>query len=609
MVAPALLLVLLAGCGTKSADPPAPGAHVTSMPPTAQFSARAEVVAGSLRQQGALAQWRTELIVLEPALRMPASTIESEKLAWTTGLVTLGPGVGNTASKATARWADGSREVGVVGAADALRGSSTVGGSACPAEGVDPCPLVVTKAVLGTDTFSTNHGPTTLPVWQFSTQGSSEPVVVVAVRGEDLAPLPTAADSAANPEGIAPVGNIVAAQGTSLTFTAVHIECPPSLTAQVVEFDDVVVVGAVASAKAGDQATGLPSCRELAAVEPVTVQLGQPLGQRPVVSAASGEIVTWSRDGADATGGPTAGPTSVPPAGPDASPAGPNAGSSGGGSPMPPPPFTVRDAPEAFRTDAARVAKALRDDGTLARYLSETVLLQPRVIERGYDTDDQKLAFGNGLISIGPAVTDQPGTATITVDGATRQVTTRGARTTLAEVIASAEGCAAYPELTPCPLVVTKAELGRFDVLTNHGRVSVPVWQYWSDGLSTPYRVVAVDPGQLGTLAPGGGAPGSGPLGGDRGADWLGALDLVGVGERSVTVTMGYGACDTALEAFVHEEADAVVVGGRAQHASGVCTAQLLTAPVQLALQAPLGRRPVLAMTGAILVPAFTPRP
>ena len=258
----------------------------------------------------------------------------------------------------------------------------------------------------------------------------------------------------------------------------------------------------------------------------------------------------------------------------------------------------VADAPPAFDARARAVLEALRADGTLAAYASSLVLLSSRVVETGYPSSELKEVFGNGGFEPSPDLVGDATTRTVHLaDGTTRTVPVLSARETLELARAGLPGCSAMT--TPCPVVVTRAELGTVAADTNHGRVQLPAWQFWSDGLATPYQVIAVDEAALGSLPP---PPTIAESGSGGTAGLLGALPPVTVRDRALVVTLGHGACDLGLQGHLLEASDAVVVGGSSSGMAGeVCTANLVGTPATLPLARPLGTRPVVDLSGMVL--------
>lgn len=256
----------------------------------------------------------------------------------------------------------------------------------------------------------------------------------------------------------------------------------------------------------------------------------------------------------------------------------------------------ARPASDDFRERADALGTQLRSTGTLETYRTRLALFEPRVIETGYESSELKILFGYGGFVAGPEIPDAVGTGTITLeDGSTRTVQTIGARTAIEVATTGAPGCDAVEEAVEvaCPATMTRAEKGTYDLRTNRGRATVPVWKFWAEGLKTPYVVVAVSESDLASQLP--------PQG-DRVLQnlpevdgLLGAMQQESVEGRSLTVGVGHGACDRDVAGHVVELDDMVVVGGTTSGFEGVaCTAQLLTSPVVFQLGRPLGDRPVI---------------
>jgi hypothetical protein len=141
------------------------------------------------------------------------------------------------------------------------------------------------------------------------------------------------------------------------------------------------------------------------------------------------------------------------------------------------------------------------------------------------------------------------------------------------------------------PLTVTAVRLGTAPVHTSRGEAQVPAWVFTVEELTAPVARLAVEPG----------APASPPQGvaptGPPPEGVVGAQDLEAVDGAKLTWRLGVGACDTGITPLLWEDDDVVVVGGGVTPATGVCTEQLVLAPVTATLKAPLGGRPVLDVT------------
>jgi hypothetical protein len=153
------------------------------------------------------------------------------------------------------------------------------------------CRLTITGASLRTADVDTSNGPATVPAWYFTAKGKSRPMVVVAVSEDVLKPVVQPVPPPGLPKldpGLLGVESLTRIEGSTLTFMLSHGGCESDLRAHVVEFDDLVVIGGshgplVASA----------ACAALVAYRtPAAVTLAVPLGDRAVISAATGVRLT-----------------------------------------------------------------------------------------------------------------------------------------------------------------------------------------------------------------------------------------------------------------------------------------------------------------------------
>jgi hypothetical protein len=177
---------------------------------------------------------------------------------------------------------------------------SAVGGTG-PACSLQPqsCPvLTVTGFRLATVTLRSNHGPAVLPAWRFSVTESTDPVTLVAVWAQVLAPLPRL-DSArvmdhadrwyGSPTGVAVSAMDPAVSGSAATwlvtttrFPACRGE-PPRFFPVVYEAPDAVVLGVAIR-------TVHPSpCPEGESRVSLRVPLSRPLGQRVLLDGVTGQ--------------------------------------------------------------------------------------------------------------------------------------------------------------------------------------------------------------------------------------------------------------------------------------------------------------------------------
>jgi hypothetical protein len=143
------------------------------------------------------------------------------------------------------------------------------------------------------------------------------------------------------------------------------------------------------------------------------------------------------------------------------------------------------------------------------------------------------------------------------------------------------------------PLTVTGAELGTVSIRTSRGEAHVPAWLFTVDQLSRPVARVAVAES---AVAPVPSAAAFEP--GELPRSLVTAQDILDVDDARLTYRLGVGACDTQIAPLVAEYSDVVVVAGSVVPGTGICTDQLLLAPVTVTLAAPLDARPVLGVGG-----------
>lgn len=263
-------------------------------------------------------------------------------------------------------------------------------------------------------------------------------------------------------------------------------------------------------------------------------------------------------------------------------------------------------APAEFIDRAEQVATVIRASSDLTDYQSGLHLLSPVItVPNNLPNDELKTAFNLGLLSPGPAVTEEPTTTSVTFpDGTTRKLEILGARSALdlgrrGPSCTDANSVPAAAHLDPCPVVVTRARLTTRAAMTNHGTVRLPAWEFWADRQTQPYVILAVDPHDLQPPPKGQAMPAR-----STPENMLNAGGLVNATETSVTVLLSHGACDRAMLGHVWEASDLIVVGGTHQGRSGeACPAVGVLTPSVLQLKGPLGTRPIVDVgSGRVLV-------
>ena len=217
-----------------------------------------------------------------------------QKAAWGAGHVTIAPGV-QLGSGGTTRidFGDGSSlSVSVLDPRPALTEAigtpyDNCGHLQIPAS---KCRLTITGASLTTADVDTSNGPATVPAWSFTAKGLSRPIVVVAVSEDVLKPLaepvPPPGLAKLDP-GLLQVQSLIRIEGSTLTFILGHGDCDTDLRAHVLEFEDLVIIGG----SHGPAPAGCPGI-DVGFAKTAVVTLAEPLGDRAVISAATGVRLT-----------------------------------------------------------------------------------------------------------------------------------------------------------------------------------------------------------------------------------------------------------------------------------------------------------------------------
>jgi hypothetical protein len=150
-------------------------------------------------------------------------------------------------------------------------------------------------------------------------------------------------------------------------------------------------------------------------------------------------------------------------------------------------------------------------------------------------------------------------------------------------------------------LEVTGAEAGETQLHTSRGPATVPAWHFTIEGYDTPLIIASVEvPEALNAPV--------GPMEGDPGParPLEGVVSVSGDG-TSVTLLAGRGACDGGTDVDVYETEESVVfaglVTGEFDDPEVACTSQLITDPVTVELDQPVGERALLdSFNGKLLL-------
>jgi hypothetical protein len=305
-----LIALALPACGTEIAPtagastatpvtrPTAPRGAVPTLipsaPATPAFLDRARAVAQAVRAAGIPKPPTGIFLYSSRTPGLAFDTIE-QKVAWGAGHVTIAPGV-QPRSGGTSRidFGDGSSlTVSVLEPRSALTEAMGTPYDNCghlhiPAS---KCRLTITGASLRTADVDTSNGPATVPAWYFTAKGKSRPMVVVAVSEDVLKPVVQPVPPPGLPKlepGLLGGASLTRIEGSTLTFLLSHGICDSDLQAHVLEFDDLVVIGG----SHGPPLAGVGCGALVAPLTPAVVTLTEPLGDRAVISAATGVRLT-----------------------------------------------------------------------------------------------------------------------------------------------------------------------------------------------------------------------------------------------------------------------------------------------------------------------------
>ena len=267
-----------------------------------------------------------------------------------------------------------------------------------------------------------------------------------------------------------------------------------------------------------------------------------------------------------------------------------------------PPPIPPGPGTPAFLDRARAVAQAVRAAG-IPKPLEGIFLYSSRTPGLGFDTIEQKAAWGAGHVTIAPGVKlGSGGTTRIDfADGPSVSVNVLDPRPALVDAIGPTyDNCGhiAVPA-SKCKLTITGGSLKTVDVDTSAGRATVPVWSFTAKGLSRPIIALAVPAAVLKPLVEPPPLAGLATL--DR--DLLSVGRLTRVDASALTFNLHHGKCDPDLRAHVVEFEDMVIIGGsHSARRGGVCPDVGMSTPATVTLTAPLGTRAVInAATGTRL--------
>jgi hypothetical protein len=276
-----------------AAVPNLPGSPATTVPeaaPSSEFVDRATLVADAVRRAG-LPQSPTVPVLQSSWAIDEGFDTDVQKVAWSHGHVEFASGVDtDTSGSGSLRLRDGSTHpvdlIGVRPAVNRALDGALDSPSDCDHVPADACRIVVSKVVLTEAAVETNQGRVTLPVWRLTIEGLSHSISVIAVvdgavvRPSPPEPLPGLPDA---PMGLQAAATLDRVEESSITVRIAHGACDRNIAAHVVEFDDLVVVGATADLPPADTV-----CPAILLMSPAELRLTRPLGSRVVIDVVTG---------------------------------------------------------------------------------------------------------------------------------------------------------------------------------------------------------------------------------------------------------------------------------------------------------------------------------
>ncbi|GGK05918.1 hypothetical protein GCM10010123_39840 [Pilimelia anulata] len=298
---------LLAGCATPQAAAPGAGggdpAPTASPSPAASPTTRTAALIAGWRAGPGQQVWRTGFVPLQGLSVPPAGArfTRESRVAFDNGWYTLAFSMPREVPgrRGTITFHDGgTMEVPVQLGVEAYRELASGQPPACrtydkarlpertPA--APPCrPLTVTGARYGTVDLRTSRGTAAVPAWFFTVPELGGDVARVAVDPASITTVPNV-PAEDPPAALMSVDRILAAEGGRVTFTANGSVCDRNIKPSVTEAEDVVVLGATAT-------RGTGGCTRQLAAHAVVATLRAPLGDRPVLDAHSGRLLTPGR--------------------------------------------------------------------------------------------------------------------------------------------------------------------------------------------------------------------------------------------------------------------------------------------------------------------------
>jgi hypothetical protein len=272
------------------------------------FPAHAVGVAAAWRTAPGREAWRTGFVPLQDLTVLPPDPgfTDATKQAFAARYFRLATGMPREAGgrRGTIRFADGSTlAVPLVGIAEAYSGLQPQDPPPCPERAGNPAPttsgpenpvrqdapdgctvLTITGVSLGTVNLRTSRGAATTPAWLFAVRELKGPIARVAVAPAAVAS-PPVVPPPSYPAGLVGAEDLARVSGAAMTVRLRVGACDTDIKGLVYEADDVVVVGGTVTTKPG-------ACTDNLLYKPVPVTLDKPLGDRPVLDAQTGTVLS-----------------------------------------------------------------------------------------------------------------------------------------------------------------------------------------------------------------------------------------------------------------------------------------------------------------------------
>jgi hypothetical protein len=296
-----LTLLPLAACGQggDAADPPVSDN---------EFTARAEQVAHTWSAVDPSKEWSRGML-LDEVTKSPGEDKfdEGQATAFARGWYELDTTLPREAPDDKVVFADGEEQFDPVSAEEAFA-ALDVGGAPPPDCPTEPVPdetsgddsdgtashtlvcgtLTVTGVEATTTPRWTSRGMAEFPAWEFTVDGVDEPITTLATVMDDKVELPPMAPPEFDkPQGMRSAHDLVSITDSKLGFRVTGGACDVDFQPLIHHTDDVIVVAGTAASNGEDV------CTDQAVLTPVSAALSEPVGDRMILDAVSGQVLRF----------------------------------------------------------------------------------------------------------------------------------------------------------------------------------------------------------------------------------------------------------------------------------------------------------------------------